>query len=241
MPDTKPVSPSLEAFCEFKFTEETAWDWTIPGLLYDLIKDRFPEKSQAPSGGIDVSEEPNEPHPERVQMKSAENGMTVEVGPYVLSVKHNNSSVKWSQFQELIENVYQHHSSICGQCHVSGARLRYLNFFPIAKDVSEIGKVFRVTPSLPEKLDKPLVTFYQQYVILNPNPPGILLHETGDTDDEEQKRLVLGLTFLSYESGFQGEAMGKWLQAAHRCLREAFFESLMPDYLQLLDNLQWLE
>ena len=38
--------PLIEALCEFQFVEEE-WDWTIPGLIYQELKDRFPQKRQA--------------------------------------------------------------------------------------------------------------------------------------------------------------------------------------------------
>ena len=37
--------PLVEALCEFQFDPSTAWDLTLIGLIYDQLKDIFPEES----------------------------------------------------------------------------------------------------------------------------------------------------------------------------------------------------
>src|SRR5690606_36924943 len=34
--------PIIEAICEFRFSSETKWDPTIPGLVYEKLKTEFP-------------------------------------------------------------------------------------------------------------------------------------------------------------------------------------------------------
>lgn len=38
--------PLIEVVCDFKFLSSQPWDWTIPGLFYERIRDRFPTKEQ---------------------------------------------------------------------------------------------------------------------------------------------------------------------------------------------------
>src|SRR5437667_2265720 len=38
--------PLIEAVCDFRFSSSQPWDWTIPGLLYEQIRDNFPNKTQ---------------------------------------------------------------------------------------------------------------------------------------------------------------------------------------------------
>lgn len=38
--------PLIEAVCAFRLTPNTPWDITIPGLLYEPLKDAFPNREQ---------------------------------------------------------------------------------------------------------------------------------------------------------------------------------------------------
>src|SRR5207253_5942587 len=38
--------PLIEAVCDFRFSSSQPWDWTIPGLFYEQIRDSFPNKNQ---------------------------------------------------------------------------------------------------------------------------------------------------------------------------------------------------
>jgi hypothetical protein len=38
MPRRYEETPLVEALCEFRFLGNEAWDWTIPGIVYERIK-----------------------------------------------------------------------------------------------------------------------------------------------------------------------------------------------------------
>ena len=40
-------SPIIEAICEFQFEENSEWDLTIPGLVYDRVQNEFPIRRHA--------------------------------------------------------------------------------------------------------------------------------------------------------------------------------------------------
>ena len=50
--------PIVEALCEFEFISSQPWDLTIPGLIYEKVKDEFPDKRQ--QIGIGVQFKPTE-------------------------------------------------------------------------------------------------------------------------------------------------------------------------------------
>ncbi|MGQ0654564.1 MAG: TIGR04255 family protein [Betaproteobacteria bacterium] len=47
MPKKYKNPPIIEAICEFRFSETSPWDLTIPGLIYELVKDKFPKRVQS--------------------------------------------------------------------------------------------------------------------------------------------------------------------------------------------------
>ena len=50
--------PLVEAVCEFRLSEDSPWDLTLPGLFYEKVKDIFPEKRQVRAQEILVSQTP---------------------------------------------------------------------------------------------------------------------------------------------------------------------------------------
>jgi uncharacterized protein (TIGR04255 family) len=44
MPKKYEKPPIIEAVCEFRFSGKSKWDLTIPGLIYDSVKDEYPQK-----------------------------------------------------------------------------------------------------------------------------------------------------------------------------------------------------
>lgn len=46
MPKRYNNPPIIEALCEFQFDEDVQWDLTLIGLIYDKLKDYFPQKKQ---------------------------------------------------------------------------------------------------------------------------------------------------------------------------------------------------
>ena len=40
-------SPIIEAICEFQFEENSEWDLTVPGLVYDRVQNEFPIRRYA--------------------------------------------------------------------------------------------------------------------------------------------------------------------------------------------------
>ena len=47
--------PIVEALCEFEFISSQPWDLTIPGLIYEKVKDEFPDKRQQIGKGFNLS------------------------------------------------------------------------------------------------------------------------------------------------------------------------------------------
>src|SRR5947208_3343497 len=85
--------PLLEALCEFRFAPTEAWDWTLPGRLYDRIEKEFSERSQVEGIEVQLSLGPGQPPssqimrgPDRVQMKRKDGTAMVQVGPHLLAV-----------------------------------------------------------------------------------------------------------------------------------------------------------
>ena len=227
--------PLIEALCEFRFTPDSPWDWTLPGRLYDQIQEEFHERSQVEGVGVQIQLGPGKPPasqiikgPDRVQMKRTDGSAMVQVGPRLLVVNCLRLYPNWETFRALILSIFQKYVKLCGECVLQRIGLRYINQIPVLGDKSPLGNFISVAPPLHGPLDRQLLGFYQRYEILHDSPKGILVHQTGIQKKDQENILMLDLDFGSEElkGVCDQQAVGNWLDKAHERIYESFVASL---------------
>jgi hypothetical protein len=50
--------PLIEAVCELRLTPDTQWDLTIPGMIYEKVKDDFPNREQRLAQEVEIEQGP---------------------------------------------------------------------------------------------------------------------------------------------------------------------------------------
>ena len=230
--------PLIEAVCEFRFTEKTAWDWIIPGQLYDKVKAEFPERAQISGVGFHVQTSPKKKPvasvqnlPDRVQLKRADGSAIVQVGYNLLAINVLRPYPSWTEFLVLITRIFNEYHSIAGTIELERIGLRYINQLTISDEFSEIVNMITLIPPLTGKLARPIHSFYQRYELEQDNPEGLLINQTGTQQDEKGNPvIVLDLDFGSTKvQKLKSVAQAKkWLDRAHNCVYEAFVSSLTP-------------
>ena len=108
MPKVYTNPPITQAICEFQFRSSKDWDWTIPGLVYQLIESDFPVKKQEMAFEIQVMPQSN-PVVQRagsalskMQFVSADGHAMVQIGPDLLGINVLTPYPGWSDFAQLI-------------------------------------------------------------------------------------------------------------------------------------------
>lgn len=228
--------PLIEALCEFRFAETTAWDWVLPGQLYDKIKADFPERAQIQGLGFQVQTSPKEkpvtavhPLPDRVQLKRKDHTAMVQVGPNLLAINHLKPYPTWTEFSALIMQIYGEYQEIVGKTELARIGLRYINRLRITNKIADVSDLITLSPPLTGALARPIHAFYQRYEIEQQNPEGLLIHQTGTQQDEQGNPVcVLDLDFGSTSvQGLQKiQEVKHWLDLAHDRIYEAFTASL---------------
>ncbi len=233
--------PLIEALCEFRFTENTAWDWVLPGQLYDKIKADFPERVQLQGIGFQVQASPKikpvasvHSLPDRVQLKRKDGSAMVQVGYNLMAINQLRPYPTWTEFSALIMRIYEVYQGIVQKVELERIGLRYINHLMVPDKSAGIGNLITLTPPLTGALARPIHAFYQRYEIAQDNPEGLLIHQTGTQQDEQEKPIVvLDLDFSSTK--VQGlktpEDVEKWLDLAHDRVYEAFVASMNPKIL----------
>jgi len=234
--------PLVEALCEFRFEPSSPWDWTIPGQLYDQIRETFPEKSGV--GSVEVGFKAGEgpatttfhSQPEKVQLKRSDGSALVQIGPHLLVINQLRPYENWQRFRGLIQEVYEEHAKIAGKLPIFRIGLRYINRLETPSGEIDIKSLLTIGPPLEGALEKPLLSFYQRYELTHKTPLGILIHQTGIAKNGETRFMMLDLDFVGSElTGVSGsQQIYEYLDAAHDRIEEAFIASLNPNFLNRL-------
>lgn len=234
--------PLIEAICEFRFSSEEQWNWTVPGQLYDLLKlDGFSERGQRQAIGIELSaksELSSVGHVpagiDRVQMKQKDGSAMVQVGPHLLSINLSTYS-SWDDFLKMILNVLEKYSEIASRTPFKRIGLRYINQILIDKRGEEIGEYIQLDPPIPPSIDRPLQHFYQRYEFVHDEPEGILIHQTGLIGKSEESRyIMLDFDFTSSKISHlkNNKDVSGWLTLAHAHIEDGFVASINPALLK---------
>lgn len=233
--------PLMEAVCEFRFTEDSTWDWVLPGQLFDKIGADFPKREQIQGLGVHVKASPKtkpvasvHPAPDRVQFIRTDGSAMVQVGFNMLAINQLKPYSTWTEFSALIMRIYQEYCQIAGETHLARIGLRYINHLPVSENIADI---LTVTPSLNGILALPLHSFFQRYELQYDKPAGILVHQTGTFQNEEnQPFFVLDLDFGStqVQDLSTPKLVHAWLDQAHDQVYAAFAASLNESLYQTL-------
>lgn len=234
--------PLVEAVCEFRFSDpKEQWDWTVPGRLYDRIKDDFPDREQVQGLGftLQVGKGDQSAVPtiqgglDRVLMSREDKSAFVQVGPNQLAINHQLPYPGWEIFSALIQRVLETYLELAPSSF-QRVGLRYINRIPARfEGLLEIGSLTTLGPPIPAEIKRPLTNFYQRYELRHDEPVGILVHQTGmQVFSENEFALVLDLDFGSLPDHAPDVGGAEaWLRVAHDRIEEAFLASVNPDLL----------
>lgn len=143
--------PIIESICEIRFTEDTDWDLTIPGLLFEDIKENYPQKGQR------IIQEINfQPDKRKSQFKrqdfavfsAADKKSSVQVGPRVLLINRFKPYQSWTGFQSQINTAFQKLGSRIKLAGIQRIGLRYVNKIEIKMENEKVSldKYFEYRP-----------------------------------------------------------------------------------------------
>lgn len=242
MPEQLANPPLVEVVCEFRFDPtQASWDWTVPGRLYERVKEEFPRREQVGEGRYPLwAGEYEGPFSaggvvDRVRLSREDGVVTIHLSPYQMFVNHLYPYPGWSRLSRLILGVLEKYLEVASPTSLAQVGLRYINQIPLPLEAEvDIGSFVTLDPPIPPKLTRVLSDFYQRYELLYDNPRGVLLHHTGLEVDvgEPQQYLTLDLDFVSLQNpDLEAPGVASWLDAAHDRIEEAFLVSIAPELL----------
>lgn len=164
--------PIEEALCEFRFKSSRAWDFTVPGRLYDKLEHEYPvtRDQKAVAIGLDIQEagpssmEYNQ-GVARVQLLSKNGRRMIGVGPDTLAIHMlnpyqdpNSEASGWEDFKVRISAALGACWDITDPEGVCRVGIRYINKIIISEKSANVKEYFQVPlphlNGLPEKLTR---------------------------------------------------------------------------------------
>lgn len=222
--------PLVEAVCEFRFASDTPWDPTIPGLVYEKLREEFPHKDQRVVQETQVIDDPKGLQQEirvsgRAVFLSGDKNVQIQLGPHLLTVSCFRPYPTWGRFRPSIERAFH---ALTETTKVEGLQrigLRYLNRVALPGSIAELTKYFDFTPHLSERLPHNITGF-----IVGCELPFIEMRDlcriqltNAAPETPETTTLLLDLDYFVRKQGaVPPESALTWVDTAHEHVEELF-------------------
>lgn len=235
--------PIIEAVCEFRFGPESHWDLTIPGLVFEKVRDNFPKRRQAQHFSLKLSAKTQaEVHTaERIHFLRDDEKALIQVGPHFLAVNYLKPYNSWEEFLPMIEQGLNAYQNIAEPLTIKRVGLRYINHIviEIPSDspllLHEFFNVYPFTKNFPQNLLNSFnVGIQVPYEEDRDNLKLTLSSLDLDTESLNENLVLLDLDyFLTEPEAITPHEATKWVETAHAHLEKAF-ESAITDKLRLV-------
>ncbi|MHB8411280.1 MAG: TIGR04255 family protein [Candidatus Acidiferrales bacterium] len=235
--------PIIEVVCEFRFDQTAEWDLTIPGLLFDKTKDRYPNRKQLKVAEflLPVPLGTNTPQAvveDRIHLVSSDEKSIVQVGRHFLAIIKLAPYSSWEEYLPAIQNALSKYLEVGRPKALVRVSLKYINRIVIPKSQIRMEEYFEfyphVGPSLPqvhgpffigvefayERDRDKLRVQLQSAMSENQNDYSLLL---------DLEYYALGLNVISFETA------SNWLEEAHARIESAFEGCLTDTATQHLE------
>jgi len=156
--------PILEAVCEFRLTEDTQWDLTVPGLFYERVKHEFPHREQRGIQELEVIHGPQGLQhvirtTERVLMFAPDRNILVQLGPRLLVINALKPYPTWQGLKPRIEVAWKALQEVVDIKGLERIGLRYINRIEFPHQAVELEEYFDFYPFIGKRLPQEMASF----------------------------------------------------------------------------------
>ncbi|MEH2459537.1 TIGR04255 family protein [Nostoc sp.] len=165
--------PIEEAVCEFRFAPGQAWNFTVPGLFYEKVRDLYtgePQQQNLIATEFNFGQMPLV-KPEitvtqgltKTLFPSADATKLVGVGPDALSIHSLRPYKGWDEFSHRIDQAFQFYLEVAKPVGITRITLRYINRIVISDDQAvDLSEYVNIYPQFPDTLPSGLSGFVMQ-------------------------------------------------------------------------------
>lgn len=233
--------PIVEVVAEFRFVPTSQWDATVPGRIYERLKDIFPLRRPIRHLGFEVQMQPEivSFHPqfeEGLRFLRTDERAFIQLHPHRISIHHLAPYPHWEGFKPLLQRGYQTYLEMVASAKLQRIGLRYINRILLPDRESSPSAYFTLYPHIGESLPQDYQAFWVQ--VLFPFEDGRdalqLRLGRGEFSEENPSVVLLDLDYFlaQPEKVSPGNAL-PWMEQAHIHIRDVF-EGVITDPLRRL-------
>jgi len=236
--------PIIEFACAFRFDLENLNDATLPGRLYDVVKEKFPIIKSRNIGTIHPIEgKANNAEfliSSLAQFYNKEENLLLQVGYNLLTVNCIKKYPTWEKYKPVITENYNKFCELANPKGIHKISLKSINKIHIPGDNIDLNDYFTLYPNIPKNITEPLNSFNLLIQTTMKNKRDILVMRNFTVPDKEKDNhaaFVLDLSYIMNQTGgITLEEVDEWLEVAHTELYNAFIASIKPNLLAYFEK-----
>lgn len=236
-------SPIIEALCEIQFEPSAGWDLTVPGLIYEEIKDTFSKRLQLQPpqislNDIDTMEITGQIVP-LMRFQRTDDLALIQIGPNLLTVNYLKPYSSWEEFFPLIERGLTTYRKVVNPNGIQRITLRYINRIEIPTPII-LEKYFEFRPFIAKKLQT-INAFIAGIQIPYQDNRDILNIQLSSMPDvsPDKAAILLDLSYLLVNPGaITWDVVSEWIQVAHESIEEMFEASITEDLRLIFEEIK---
>lgn len=230
-------APVVEVACEFRFEPVDPWDATVPGRVYERLKDRFPLRratidfSASIVAGPDRFEQRLRPT-EKIQFLRNDETALVQVAVNTLTVNQLQPYPGWETLRLTIQEVLGEYTLVIPSMAVQRIGLRYINRIPAPEMPLNLEQYFDFYPHIGAALPDMHTEFFmtlafpqnlgrdKMRVSLSAEPPS----------EVEENFINLDIDyFLDVPGAVPIGSEMDWTEQAHSAVKSTFEGAIKPE------------
>lgn len=231
--------PLVEAVCELRLTRDSKWDLTIPGLIYEKVKDEFPNKEQRLIQEAELTKDSQGMQQqirtsERAVFLSSDRRTFIQVGPRLLAINRLKPYLSWDEFKPRIERAF---TTLAGTVDIEGIQrigLRYINRIEIPCASVDLDDYFEFRPFFGDNLPQSMASFVVGCLLPFFDGRDSCRVQLTNAVPEEDGNVAFLLDldyFLDRPQAVPGNEVLEWVETAHEKAEE-LFEGCIKDSLR---------
>jgi uncharacterized protein (TIGR04255 family) len=234
--------PIVEVVCECRLTRDSTWDLATPGLIYEEVREKFPNKERhqtpdvkSPAGQQGMPQQ--EPHSlEYVQFYTDDKKAYIQVAPHLVSLNCLKPYPRWEGFRPMIETVFDAMVNTINVIGFERIGLRYINRIEIPRKSFSLDDYFDFRPFLSKKLPRDMTNFFVGCIFPYSHDRDLCKVQLTMVAPEKPECVAFILDLDYYlarpDTVSINQAMD-WVEEAHEHVKE-LFEGCIKDNLRTL-------
>lgn len=223
--------PIIQAICEYSLEPTQSWDWTVPGLLYNQVKDSFPKKRERNilqvefQGGANVIPPAVKGGIARVEFLTEDEKTLIQVGPDLVAAHRLRPYTGWASFRPIILRAFDAYANIAKPRGIRRIGLRFINRIEMSREEDvRIEDYLLAVPRVPTEIPQTFGTWAQRVEIPFRSIEAVLILQSGSVRGGDGKiAFMLDLDFVTAApESLPLEDNERRLEAAHAEVEKAF-------------------